>query len=309
MKNQSLFPLFAGLFALVSLLSGCDKFEEDSTPQLATTLMLRNDFYSTQKNQAIQLQVLANDSISGQTSISFSKPSHGTLQATGTPGSVFYQPEPNFVGRDTVYYSVCLGQNCISASAFITVLDGTCTVRLTDDTATVYTNQTSTINILQNDITCSNSPVIVLAPNFGHARLNAANQLEYTPNLNFTGWDDVSYKVGSVTARVLINVKTAMPTCTLTANADAVNLPHNRIIDSVAVDVLANDIWCANAPAVSVHLINQSSYGSVLVTGSGPTTRIWYTTNTTARNVTDNFQYRICQGSTCTTSSVTVNIQ
>ncbi|MBK0402714.1 hypothetical protein I5M27_06935 [Adhaeribacter sp. BT258] len=312
MKNQSLFTFFAGLFAFVFLLSGCDKFEEDTSPMLATTLVLRNDTYTTQKNQTIQLQVLANDSISGQTSVEFGKPSHGTLQATGTPGSVFYQPETNFVGRDTVRYKVCIGQNCISASVFIIVQAdpvNPCTVSVSNDSVAVIANQSSTINILQNDVTCNNIPSMVQAPQFGRARLNGNNQLEYIPNPNYTGPDEVHYKVGAVTGKVSITVKPVIPNCTLTANPDMVTMPHNKAIDSVAVDVLGNDVWCTNAPAVSVHLINQSSHGTLMVTGSGASSRILYITNTPLHNITDSFQYRICQGSTCTISTVTVNIQ
>ncbi|MFC5272372.1 Ig-like domain-containing protein [Adhaeribacter terreus] len=313
MKNQSLFNYFAGIFAIVFLLSGCDKFEEDTAPLLASTLVVRNDFYTTTKNQAIQLHVLANDTISGQTTVEFGKPMHGTIQPTGTPGSVFYQPETNFVGRDSVNYKVCIGPNCISASVIITVqADSTgnpCTVFVADDTVSVYANQSSVINILQNDITCNKIPVIISRPDSGLATLNSNHQLVYTPQANFTGTDVLWYSIGSSMAKVTIRVKPAVPNCTLTANPDVVNLLHNQVVDSVAINVAANDIWCTNAPTISIHFINQSSYGSLQVIGSGTNSRIVYMTSTPLHNITDSFQYSICQGTNCSTSTVTVNIQ
>ncbi len=311
MKKYPLYCSFAAFISLFFILSSCDKFEEDSRPLLAATLYLKNDNYTTKINQAIQLQVLANDSVTNRASVTFGSPKHGTLQETGTPGQVFYQPEHNFTGTDSVNYQVCIGSNCISAKVSITVLpdSANCMVSITDDSISVFQNQTSTINILQNDIACSYKPVISRQAQSGQASLNSNNQLMYTPNPGFTGTDEVHYALGTLTGKVTIKVKPAQANCTLTANPDVVTLLHGQPYDSTVINVLANDVWCPNAPTATINLVSQSMYGSVQVVNYGSGQKILYSTTTSLHNVTDNFQYRICQGGNCSTSSVTINIQ
>lgn len=309
MKKNLVVNFFAGLFSLVFLLSACDKLEEDTKPILTSKLTLKNDYYTTTVNQAIQLQVLANDTITNQATINFGMPLHGKIQATGTPGTVFYQPDQNFIGTDSVTYQVCVAGNCISALVKIDVLSNIpCTVSVSDDTITVYQNQTTGINILQNDVACNKMPQIVQPAQHGQASINSNKQLNYTPATGFTGTDEVYYAIGSATAKVSITVKPAQGTCILKANPDVVTMRHIASYDSVVVNVLANDTWCPT-PAASINLVSQSMYGSVQILNYPTGQKILYSTSTTQHNITDQFQYRLCQGGNCSTTTVTVNIQ
>ena len=312
MKNKSLLKFVAGLFSVMLLLSACDKFEEDTSPKLVTGMVIKNDAFYTKMNQGIALNVLANDSIPGQASVSFGQPRSGSLQAGNTPGSVFYQPNLNFVGSDTIPYKVCLGQDCAWADAVVFVqsdsTNNPCVIQIQSDTVRATQNQPIIYDILRNDVHCNAKPVITYAPGAGQAYINGNYQLVYTPNPGYIGSDVLRYTLGGNSyGDVMINVN-GLP-CNVIANPDQVTLVHNLAVDSVTIDVMQNDAYCPTGPPATVNLVSQSSHGTLLVSGSGAATRIIYFTTTPNHNITDSFQYRLCQGNSCSTTTVTVNIQ
>jgi hypothetical protein len=265
---------------------------------------LRDDSFTTGVNQAIQINVLANDTIGGQTNIQFTQPQHGTIQ-TGAPGLVYYQPDQNYIGIDKFNYVACLGNNCLTGLVTITVTDSavTCNLSAANDSLLISPAVSQTvpfsIKILQNDNACNATPIIIQQPIHGQAYINPNNkELIYTRPSNFSGQDVIIYQLSngsnSVTASVKINMY--QPSCTLQANLDTVTMiRHFGAVDTVTAKVLANDTWCPNGTTPTVQVIYQPYYGGYSIIGTGPNTRIKYITAQAPKNVTDKIRYRICQ--------------
>jgi hypothetical protein len=297
--------------------------EDDVPPTNSNNIIVNNDHYSTIKNQGLLFNVLTNDSIGSNAAITFTQPVNGTVQTGNSQGVVYYQPRNSFMGIDSFSYQACIGGNCAIAKVFVEVKDtistSGCTLIARQDTAFVPTNQTSAINILLNDQRClgttnAGTATIIKQPAHGQASINPNGQLIYSPAPNFSGWDDVQYKLtgpnGTSTAYVLIQVGSGP--CNVNAVNDITNLVHNQAFDSVSVKVLQNDFWCQNgtpAPVITLPNGNQSNYGNMVIIGTGANARIVYMTNTPAHNVTDMFTYRICQGNNCDNATVSVHIQ
>src|SRR5688500_15951345 len=133
MKKLNSFKYLAGALLAGAFFTACDKFEDDVPPARMTNLIVNNDHYTTLKNQRVQMNVLANDTIGGTATLTFGQPQHGTIQA-GNNGDVFYQPTANYTGPDSFTYTACLGTNCGTAVVNIDVRNGGGT-----DTTTVCT--------------------------------------------------------------------------------------------------------------------------------------------------------------------------
>ncbi|HSI89783.1 MAG TPA: Ig-like domain-containing protein, partial [Adhaeribacter sp.] len=300
---------------IAPFLSSCDKFKDDVQPAKMSQLIVNDDHFVTKKNQGLQFNVLTNDSVGSNATLQFTQPRNGLIQP-GTNGNVQYVPVQNFVGTDSLTYTACVGNDCASALVTINVQPdsiNTCTLIARNDSLITTENQTFTLDILQNDSHCNGSLSLASLPVNGQARINASKQLVYAPNTNFTGTDRLTYTLlangTTATGTVDIRVTPAQSGCRVQANPDVINLPHPNSFDSTAVDILANDTWCNNGTTVVANLVSQPTYGSASIVFSGPNTRLIYMTATPSRNVADTFQYRICQGNDCSTSTVTVNIQ
>ena len=278
------------LLCSLLLLTACDKYHDDQLPAGAGTLVVRDDAFTTYKNQGIQVNVIANDSIGSQATVNFTQPQHGTLQA-GTNGMVHYQPNLNFAGTDKFNYTACLGNNCATGQVTISVLDSTaaCTVNALNDADSVANNAGSavTIDILQNDNVCGATPGILQQPSHGLAYLNANNFLVYMPNPGYLGMDQVKYQLtgqnGTATAMVNIMVLDSVTTCTVTVQDDYVNIPFNSY--NTVVNYLANDITCGILPTIST----PPAHGQVRFDNWGQLT---YTPNRNYSGV-DEFTYSV----------------
>ncbi|KAA9345584.1 Ig-like domain-containing protein [Adhaeribacter soli] len=264
MKNLNAIKLAFGFIFSLLLLSSCDKYQDDQLPAGTGTLVVHDDAFTTFKNQGIQVNVIANDSIGSQATVNFTQPQHGTLQA-GTNGMVHYQPNPNFVGTDKFNYTACLGNNCATGLVAISVIDstGACTVSAMNDLDTLANNYGSSvsIDILQNDNVCGATPGILQQPSHGLAYLDAGNFLVYKPNPGYLGMDQVKYQLtgqnGTATALVNILVLDSAYTCTVVARDDNATVTYNG---SVTVNILTNDNSCGGSPSIAVFPNNGQAY-------------------------------------------------
>jgi large repetitive protein len=178
-------------------------------------------------------------------------PKNGTFSVnTSTDGSIDYTPNIGFTGKDTLIYEVCdlglpLPAKCDTALVVITV-PNTAPLANRDNVSTPH-NSLIAMDVLGNDTDFDGgiNPTTVTVtqnPTNGIFSVNATNgNINYTPNVGFTGKDTLIYRVfdnGSPaqfdTALVVITVLNAAPL----ANRDEISTPHNTLI---AVDVLAND--------------------------------------------------------------------
>lgn len=266
MKKLNLLKTACGFLCSLMLLSACDKFEDDQAPDSINTLVVHNDNFTTSKNQGIQVNVLANDSIGSQATVNFTQPQHGTIQA-GASGTVSYHPELNFVGTDQFSYTACLGNNCATGQVTISVIDSTaaCAVSAANDIDTVMNkrHQSVTINILRNDNACGGTPGILQQPAHGQAYLNPSHQLVYAPAAGYLGSDQVKYQItgqnGTATALVNILVvdSTQTTTCTVVAQDDNSHVPYNG---SATVNILQNDNTCSGNPSIAMFPSHGQAY-------------------------------------------------
>jgi hypothetical protein len=125
----------------------------------------------------------------------------GFLHSTSGAGVSFdslnhinYSAASNFNGRDTVTYHVCdnLGL-CDTSKMYVLVNDSPVA---NDDRHESFINSAQVINVLHNDVDERMPDVNVSLkrlPAHGSAFFNANNEIEFLPDLNFTGNDTCTY--------------------------------------------------------------------------------------------------------------------
>lgn len=106
---------------LIAVFQTCDNSKLAASPN-HNRMKVANDFYATNSNQTVDLNILQNDSINLEKStVVFASPKHGKIinNAAGTGFS--YAPAKNFKGRDYFEYRVCLGEHCETALVTLVV--------------------------------------------------------------------------------------------------------------------------------------------------------------------------------------------
>jgi gliding motility-associated-like protein len=174
-----------------------------------------NDIAITNANTATTLNVLANDKASNvataldPASLSVTiQPTHGTVVVNNN-GSITYTPANNFVGTDSITYSVCDNASpaiCQTAVVYFTVKPSTAspTTTAVDDFATIVASTlgTPTIavagNVLTNDKNTASASLtasLVNGPTAaqGVFTMNANGSYTFTPTAGFSGTVDIVY--------------------------------------------------------------------------------------------------------------------
>ena len=218
-----------------------------------------NDIATTTANTATTVDILANDkagNIGGTlnpASVAISvQPSHGTVTVNSN-GSITYTPTSNFVGTDSVTYSVCDNTTptpiCQTAVAYFTVKPVTAapTTTAADDFTTVVANTngtaTATGSVLTNDKNSTGAALtasIISGPSSaqGSFTMNANGTYTFTPTVGFSGPVDITYTActGATppvcsTATLHILVEPA-PIIAPDANATDINVPVSGNLSS-----------------------------------------------------------------------------
>jgi hypothetical protein len=111
---------------IIAALQACDlnmEGEETITPAKFTAeTRLENDFFRTQINRALPLNVLANDVKLPNSTLVFSEPQNGSIQIDAKAGGFLYVPAKGFKGKETFQYRVCGAGPCEYATVEILVL-------------------------------------------------------------------------------------------------------------------------------------------------------------------------------------------
>lgn len=182
------------------------------------------DNASTERNTAVLINVLANDSDPDGDALSVnavSQPTRGTAAITGQ--SVTYTPDDNFTGVDSFTYTV---QDARGASAVapvtVTVVDTTNRQpTATDDSAETANGEPVTIQVLNNDSDPDNDGLsierISQQASNGVATITGTSII-YTPNPTFLGIDSFNYRIqdgrgGTAEAKVTIVVFATVASC------------------------------------------------------------------------------------------------
>ncbi|PHN05645.1 Ig-like domain-containing protein [Flavilitoribacter nigricans] len=180
-----------------------------------------DDVASVDEDAFVNIPVTANDDFGGDgpaiADITiFSSPANGTVTVDdgGTPNdptddSVIYTPNANYFGSDSFEYEICdANGDCDQATVNVTINPVDDTPAAGDDVANVDENGTTNIDVTNNDDFGGDGPAtgtitIVDPPNNGVATVNdngTANDptddfIEYTPDPNFYGTDEITYEI------------------------------------------------------------------------------------------------------------------
>jgi immune inhibitor A len=178
-----------------------------------------NDAASTQKNTAVTVNVVSNDTDPDGDALSVSsvgQPAHGNASNSGG-GTITYEPDENFVGTDSFSYTISDGRGGTdTATVTVTVADAANRSPVArNDAATTQQGKSVRVSVLRNDTDPDGDALTVTRaedPPHGSVRIDRGRTITYTPDAGFFGTDTFTYEIsdgkgGTSTAEVTITVK------------------------------------------------------------------------------------------------------
>ena len=202
------------------------------------------DAIVTHAATSVIINVLANDTGTGLTITSFSKPANGSLVFNGDR-TFTYTPMADFVGDDSFTYMVRDAQGTpANAEVTISVVPNTGATIATDDVVEVIAGTSVVIPVLANDMVADSGTLQIIAVSTpGHGAINVLpdQTIRYVPQGGFTGIDSFNYTVvdeqGS-SASATVTVKVLTENSPPIAGADAFTIEAGQ---PTLLAVLAND--------------------------------------------------------------------
>lgn len=185
--------------------------------------VLYPDAATTSSTLSVTISPLTNDAnYYGNTNniTAVTVPAHGT--ATFTANSVVYTPSGNFVGTDTLTYTVTDASNGQTNKATIRIKVTRVAPTILGDVATTNSNTAKTIVVGANDAdpqspNTLSAPVIVTNPTNGTVSVSG-NDIVYTPSTGFVGTDVFTYKRSGAADDVCTTALSATATVTVTVS-------------------------------------------------------------------------------------------
>jgi hypothetical protein len=177
------------------------------------------DQASTRVDTTVDVNVLANDT----------DPDGDTLtvnQAIGSFGTVTilanqqlsYTPNPDFIGSDTVIYTITDGKGGTASSELVISVSGNSSPVAVNDVASTDDKTVVLIAVLANDSDEDGNTLMVSSASAvqGTVSIEADQRLRYTPKVGFDGVDTISYRItdgvgGEATAQVSVTVRAYQP--------------------------------------------------------------------------------------------------
>ncbi len=275
-----------------------------------------NDTVTTNKNTAVAINVLANDTdtdgtVKATTVAIVSPAGHGTTSVNPTTGVVTYTPAANYTGPDSFTYKVKDNLGALSNVATVSITVNAPPVA-NNDSVVAIKNTPLAINVLGNDSdpdgTLNLATVtIVGAAAHGTTSVNTTTgAITYTPAANYKGPDSFTYKVKD-NLGLISNVATVSITVNTppTAVNDTVSTNKNT---AVVINVLSNDSDLdGTVKATTVAIVAAAGHGTTSV---NPTTGA--ITYTPAANYTgpDSFTYKVKDnlGTDSNVATVSINV-
>ncbi|MEI4234586.1 Ig-like domain-containing protein, partial [Roseovarius sp. D22-M7] len=244
---------------------------------------------------------------------SFTAAGNGDLSVT-TDGSFEYDPDPGFVGTETITYTVSDGTETATGEVTINVSTTSPVANdppvANDDGYTVRAGEALTVaagaGLLLNDTDPDGDPLEVVG--FGNAGNGSVapssdGSFTYTPDAGFVGTDSFVYTISDgleiATATVTIDVTNAAPD----AVDDSYTIEDGEVLTVAAPGLLANDTDADGDPLEVVGFGNAGN-GSVAPSADGSFT---YTPDAGFVG-TDSFIYTITDGAETTTAEVTIEV-
>ena len=202
------------------------------------------DTATVAEDNAVTIDVLANDSdVDGDTiTLSSAAVTTGTVNIVG--GQLVYTPDANYNGTATITYVVSDGAGGeATQTAIVTVTAVNDAPVVTNDTAVVDEDNAVVINALANDIDVDEDALSITAvtASAGSAIVNGDGNVLYTPDADFNGAVTLNYTISdgnggsdSGTIGVTVNAVNDAPVAT----ADTATVAEDG---TVTIDALAND--------------------------------------------------------------------
>lgn len=232
-------------------LMACDTTIRDPQPQFPDQPFVTPTFnFSLPVNGQTSFRLADSLSLRQDFTITLGNPAVGRIEANGPAYTYF--PMVNFIGKDSVAYTVCVGSRCQDGRLRFQVSDPTnCQLQAKNDTLSIASGSSITYDVSLNDQKCDTSAKfsIVTAPNNGRASISPEGLLTYTANSGVTGTDVLTYQISregrtAVRASVLVRIVT---NCDPVANNDEYEVQNGRVI--YPFPILANDRFCGTPTA------------------------------------------------------------
>ena len=232
----------------------------------------QNDIVSTAENVALQINVLGNDTDrEGDTLIvsSIATPANGTA-VVGSNGQILYTPRLNFSGVDPFEYTVSDGNGgSDTATVVVTVNFVNDQPLANDDNLSVEEGSFAIIDVIANDTDPDGDSLVLLEvtaqPANGVVEIVSDSEIRYTPNTNYNGPDNFSYRIGDGATNSSsvgqVNVDVGSVNDVPVAVDDTISTTENS---SVVIDVIANDTDL-DEDSLTVSSISQPRNGTVTI--------------------------------------------
>lgn len=209
-----------------------------------------DDVRSTEEDDPVGIQVLANDSDPDGDSLTLSvlsQPANGGASVTRTGDVIVYSPAAGFSGTDSFTYQISDGNGGVAvATVTVTVTNSNAPPTAVDDAAQLLQGQTTSVSVLANDTDPDGDALTVsllTPPTNGTAVVQADNSIAYTPLPAFSGTDSIVYSVadgsgGTATATVALTVSAVIVNNPPIANDDIAQATQDLAVN---FNILAND--------------------------------------------------------------------
>ncbi|MFQ5648304.1 MAG: tandem-95 repeat protein [bacterium] len=246
---------------------------------VTSTPIANNDIASTNENEAVAIEVTANDtdpdgSIDNSTVAITSAPGHGSATVNPTTGVVTYTPAANFLGSDSFTYTVEDNDARLSNAATVTVIVNALPVAV-NDTTTTSEETAIAIDVTANDSdpdgnVVAGSVSVATQPGSGSAAVTGTGIITYTPGVDFIGVDTFTYTVqddvGATSAPATVVVNVTGLNDPPVASPDVVATPEDT---PVVINVAANDSDVdGSVVPTSVSVVSQPTNGTSSVDGT-----------------------------------------
>jgi len=178
----------------------------------------QDDFARTDEGEPVNIDVLDNDTDPDNDPLVVSTvedPPHGTAEIE-PDGTITYTPDPDFVGEDIFFYTVCDPDGACSTGFVVVQVDDAVNVPpvAVDDVYTTVKNEAINFDTRLNDFDLDGDPIRVIgvtSPEHGTAQLMPNGTITYTPDPGFVGQDSFTVTItddagGNSTQTVLVIV-------------------------------------------------------------------------------------------------------
>ncbi|MBK6338781.1 MAG: tandem-95 repeat protein [Bacteroidetes bacterium] len=266
---------------------------------LTDVIIARDECVTLAEDQTITINVLANDLVDPNKTITMTLsclPKNG--QATIVNNQVFYQPGPNFNGLDSLCYRICFNEQnpkCAEGKVCITVTPTPDAPIANPDYTTTDTITPVNIDVQANDIDVDGQGIVTSSitdnPNNGIATIINGDEILYTPNSGFVGFDTLIYQLckfgfPNLCDTALVVIVVGNPNNPPVANIDTIITVVDR---PETVNVLIND-FDPDGDNITVTSFTNPKNGTVVNQGNGV---FEYTPKSGFFGV-DSFTYIIC---------------